>query len=381
MELDLKKIREEINGIDDEIAELFEKRMVLARDVAEYKRKNDMAVYDRRREREIINRVSGNVSEELSSYSKILYATMFQLSRSYQFKQLMPTSDFVLNMQKAIEQTPKIFPQTAKVACQGVEGAYSQSACDRLFNSAEIHYFKTWEDVCNSVEKGECRYGVLPLENSTAGTVNAVYDLLGKYKFYIVRSIKLKIYHSLLAKRGTKLEDIKEIVSHEQAIQQCSKFINSLNVKVTVYDNTAAAAEYVAKSGRNDIAAIGSPDCADLYNLVGIKDDIMNTDNNYTRFICVSKNLEIYPGAHRTSVVFKVPHRPGALYDVLSKFRALDININKLESRPIPGRDFEFKFYFDMDVSVYRPELADLINELDNELESFDYLGSYTEIS
>ena len=381
MELDLKKIREEINGIDDEIAELFEKRKVLARDVAEYKRKNDMAVYDRRREREIINRVSGNVSEELSSYSKILYATMFQLSRSYQFKQLMPTSDFVLNMQKAIEQTPKIFPQTAKVACQGVEGAYSQSACDRLFNSAEIHYFKTWEDVCNSVEKGECKYGVLPLENSTAGTVNAVYDLLGKYKFYIVRSIKLKIYHSLLAKRGTKLEDIKEIVSHEQAIQQCSKFINSLNVKVTVYDNTAAAAEYVAKSGRNDIAAIGSPDCADLYNLVGIKDDIMNTDNNYTRFICVSKNLEIYPGAHRTSVVFKVPHRPGALYDVLSKFRALDININKLESRPIPGRDFEFKFYFDMDVSVYRPELADLINELDNELESFDYLGSYTEIS
>ena len=381
MELDLKKIREEINGIDDEIAELFEKRMVLARDVAEYKRKNDMAVYDRRREREIINRVSGEVSEELSSYSKILYATMFQLSRSYQFKQLMPTSDFVLNMQKAIEQTPKLFPQTARVACQGVEGAYSQSACDRLFNSAQIHYFKTWEDVCNSVEKGECKYGVLPLENSTAGTVNAVYDLLGKYKFYIVRSIKLKIYHSLLAKRGTKLEDIKEIVSHEQAIQQCSKFINSLNVKVTVYDNTAAAAEYVAKSGRNDIAAIGSPDCADLYNLVGIKDDIMNTDNNYTRFICVSKNLEIYPGAHRTSVVFKVPHRPGALYDVLSKFRALDININKLESRPIPGRDFEFKFYFDMDVSVYRPELADLINELDNELESFDYLGSYTEIS
>lgn len=381
MELDLKKIREEINGIDDEIAELFEKRMVLARNVAEYKRKNDMAVYDRRREREIINRVSGEVSEELSSYSKILYATMFQLSRSYQFKQLMPTSDFVLNMQKAVEQTPMLFPQTARVACQGVEGAYSQSACDRLFNSAEIHYFKTWEDVCNSVEKGECKYGVLPLENSTAGTVNAVYDLLGKYKFYIVRSIKLKIYHSLLAKRGTKLEDIKEIVSHEQAIQQCSKFINSLNVKVTVYDNTAAAAEYVAKSGRNDIAAIGSPDCADLYNLVGIKDDIMNTDNNYTRFICVSKNLEIYPGAHRTSVVFKVPHRPGALYDVLSKFRALDININKLESRPIPGRDFEFKFYFDMDVSVYRPELADLINELDNELESFDYLGSYTEIS
>ena len=148
-----------------------------------------------------------------------------------------------------------------------------------------------------------------------------------------------------------------------------------------VYENTAAAAEYVSKCGRNDIAAIGSPDCAELYNLVGIRDDIMNTDNNYTRFICISKELEIYPGAHKTSVIFKAPHRPGALYDVLSKFRAVDINISKLESRPIPGRDFEFKFYIDVAASVYRPELTDLINELDSELEFFDYLGTYTEIS
>ncbi len=381
MELDLNEIRGEINKIDDEIASLFEKRMILANDVAEYKRQNDMAVYDRRRERDIINRISSQVSEDLSSYSKILYATLFQLSRSYQFKKLIPESEITNNMTKAIEETPQLFPSDSLVACQGVEGAYAQTACDRLFNNANITYYKTWEDVFKSVENGECKYGVVPLENSTAGTVNAVYDLLGKYKFYIVRSLKLRIYHSLLAKRGTKLEDIKEIVSHEQALQQCSKFIASLNVKTTVFNNTAAAAEYVSKSGRSDIAAIGSPDCADLYNLVNISDDIMNSDNNYTRFICVSKSLEIYPGAHRTSIVFKVPHRPGALYDVLSKFRALDVNLIKLESRPIPGRDFEFKFYIDLDASVYRPELFELIKELDNELESFDYLGSYTEIS
>lgn len=381
MELDLTKIRGEINEIDDQIATLFEKRMILANDVAEYKRQNDMAVYDRRRERDIINRISSHVNEDLGSYAKILYATLFQLSRSYQFKKLIASSPITDSMKQAIEQTSQLFPRSAKVACQGVEGAYAQSACDRLFNSADINYYKTWEDVFKSVESGECKYGVVPLENSTAGTVNAVYDLVGKYKFYIVRSLKLRIYHSLLVKRGVKLEDVKEIVSHEQALQQCNKFISSLNVKVTVFDNTAAAAEYVSKSGRDDIAAIGSPDCADLYNLVSIRDDIMNTDNNYTRFICVSKSLEIYPGAHRTSIVFKVPHRPGALYDVLSKFRALDVNLIKLESRPIPGRDFEFKFYIDLDTSVYRPELLELINELDNELESFDYLGSYTEIS
>lgn len=382
MKLDLDKIRKDINEIDDKIASLFEQRMNLAKDVAEYKSQNDMAVYDRGREREIINRVSGEVSQELSSYAKILYAALFQISRSYQLKKLTKESPISLDVQSAIENTPKLFPQSASVACQGVEGAYSQSACDRVFNNANIKYYKTWVDVFKSVENDECKYGILPLENSTAGTVNAVYDLLGKHKFYIVRSIKLKIYHSLLSKRGVKIEDIKEIVSHDQALQQCSHFIASLkDVRVTVFENTAAAAQYVSKSGRNDIAAIGSPDCADLYNLVSLSDDIMNTDNNYTRFICVSKRLEIYPGAHRTSVVLKVSHRPGALYDVLSKFRAMDINISKLESRPIPGRDFEFKFYFDIDASIYRPELLDLINELDRELEYFNYLGSYTEIS
>ena len=380
MELDLNKIRQEINSIDDEISALFEKRMLLAKDVAEYKRQNDMAVYDRRRERDIINRISSQVSDDLSSYAKILYSTLFQVSRSYQFKKLIPSSPVTDKMKKAVDETSQLFPRSAKVGCQGVEGAYAQSACDRIFDSPDISFYKTWEDVFKSVESGECKYGVVPLENSTAGTVNAVYDLVGKYKFYIVKSLKLKIYHSLLVRRGVKLEDIKEIVSHEQALQQCSKFISSLNVKVTVFDNTAAAAEYVSKSGRDDIAAIGSPDCADLYNLVSIRDDIMNTDNNYTRFICVSKDLEIYPGAQKTSIVFKVPHRPGALFDVLSKFRALDINLIKLESRPIPGRDFEFKFYIDLDASIYRSELFELINELDNELDSFDYLGSYTEI-
>lgn len=380
MELDLNKIRQEINSIDDEISALFEKRMLLAKDVAEYKRQNDMAVYDRRRERDIVNRISSQVSDDLSSYAKILYSTLFQVSRSYQFKKLIPSSPVTDKMKKAVAETPQLFPRSAKVGCQGVEGAYAQTACDRIFDSADISFYKTWEDVFKAVESGECKYGVVPLENSTAGTVNAVYDLVGKYKFYIVKSLKLKIYHSLLVRRGVKLEDVKEIVSHDQALQQCSKFISSLNVKVTVFDNTAAAAEYVSKSGRDDIAAIGSPDCADLYNLVSIRDDIMNTDNNYTRFICVSKDLEIYPGAQKTSIVFKVPHRPGALFDVLSKFRALDINLIKLESRPIPGRDFEFKFYIDLDASIYRNELFELINELDNELDSFDYLGSYTEI-
>lgn len=380
MEKDLTQLREEINKVDDELLKLFEKRMLLANDVADYKKKNNLPVYDRRREREILNKVEADVREDMGSYAKILYSTLFQLSRSYQLKKISGTSDIVGRMKNSVETTPRLFPKTAEVACQGVEGAYSQHACDRLFGNAHINYYKTWEETFEAVKNGECKYGVLPLENSTAGTVNKVYDLLGKYKYYIVKSIRLKIYHSLLVNRGTNPEDVKEVVSHEQALSQCSKFLSGKNVKVTTFENTAAAAEYVAASGRNDIAAIGSPDCAELYNLVSINDDIMNADNNYTRFICVSKTLEIYPGAHKTSVMFKLPHRPGSLNDVLSKFRALDIDINKLESRPIPGRDFEFKFYLDMDTSVYNPDLYSLINELDNELDYFKYLGSYSEM-
>ena len=380
MEKDLSQIREEINEVDSELLKLFEKRMLLSNDVADYKKKNNLPVYDRRREREILNKVESEVREDMGSYAKILYSTLFQLSRSYQLKKISGTSDIVSRMKNSVETTPRLFPKTAEVACQGVEGAYSQHACDRLFGNAHINYYKTWEETFEAVKNDECKYGVLPLENSTAGTVNKVYDLLGKYKYFIVKSIRLKIYHSLLVNRGTDPEKIKEVVSHEQALSQCSKFLSGKNIKITTFENTAAAAEYVAASGRDDIAAIGSPDCAELYNLVSINDDIMNADNNYTRFICVSKTLEIYPGAHKTSVMFKLPHRPGSLNDVLSKFRALDIDINKLESRPIPGRDFEFKFYLDMETSVYNPDLYLLINELDNELDYFKYLGSYSEM-
>ena len=224
MEKNISEIRDEINKVDAELLKAFEKRMSLANEVAEYKIKNNMPVYDRKREREILNRVEREAGDELGSYAKVLYSTLFQISRSYQLKKIENKSDLSGRIRNAVETTPRLFPKTAKVACQGVEGAYSQHACDRLFGNAQIAYYKTWEDAFKAVESGECKYGVLPLENSTAGTVNKVYDLLGKYKYYIVKSVRLKIYHSLLVKKGTKPEDIKEIVSHEQALSQCSKF-------------------------------------------------------------------------------------------------------------------------------------------------------------
>ena len=222
---------------------------------------------------------------------------------------------------------------------------------------------------------------MLPLENSTAGSVNKVYDLLTKYNFKIVKSVRIKIDHNLLAKEGTRLSDVKEIYSHEQAIQQCQEFLKTLKgVKIIPCENTAYAAKMVSQSERGDVAALSSRICAEIYGLDILKESVQDSSNNYTRFICISKNLEIYPGADFSSIMLTVPHSPGALYRVIAKINALGINLIKIESRPIPDSNFEFKFYFDLNTSIYSPKLIQLICELHAQCETFSYLGSYSEV-
>lgn len=378
--MDIEKLRNEIDEIDDSLVKLFEKRMQSTARLAKHKKEHSVPVSDRTREREIIYRMSGKVAPELAGYTKSLYNTLFDLSKSYQNSLISPESKLASEIKKSLEGSEKLFPERAVVACQGTEGAYSQFACDRMFKYPEIMYVNSFDSVFEAVGRGLCRYGILPLENSTAGSVTAVYELMQKHKFYIVGSIKLCISHSLLAAPCVRLDGVKEIFSHEQALNQCSKFLSELkDVKVTVCANTAEAAKSVADSGRSDCAAICSGDCAELYGLSEITSGISNTENNYTRFICISKELEIYPGASCTSLMVRLPHKPGSLYSVISRFAALGVNLTKLESRPVPGSDFEFMFYFDVDASVYSPELAELITQLENELPGLVYLGSYNE--
>lgn len=378
--MDINELRESLNGLDDEIVSLFEKRMTVAKSIAQYKKENNLPVFDRTREREIIYRITEKTQPELTVYAKTLYNTIFDLSKTYQTSVIRPESRLTKDIRAALGNTSNQFPERATVACQGTEGAYSQYACDRMFKYPSITYVDSFESVFKAVDRGLCRYGILPLENSTAGSVTAVYELMQKYHFYIVAGTKLCIGHKLLSNPGATLGGIKEIYSHEQAINQCSEFLSSLSgVKVNVCENTAVAARTVADSGRTDIAAICSPDCAELYNLIEISSGVANTDNNYTRFICISKEIEIYPGADRTSLMARLPHKPGSLYNVISRFAALGINLTKLESRPVAGSDFEFMFYFDIDASVYSSDLAELISQLENEIPELTYLGSYNE--
>ena len=378
----LEEIRNEIDSIDEELVSLFIRRMNCAEEVAKYKKENNLPILDASRERALLNKISDLAGEEFEEYTRTLYSTILSLSRSYQHKATNESSALYKEITDALESTPNLFPERAVVACQGVEGAYSQIAAERLFGAPNIIFFSNWEKVFSAIEAGMCRYGVIPIENSTAGSVKRVYDLMISRNFKIVRSVRVKIDHCLLAKKGTKLSDITEIFSHEQAINQCSAFLASLGnkVKITPVENTARAAQIVAESERTDIASLSSRSCAELYSLETLVSSAQDNGNNHTRFICITNKTEIYPGADRTSLMIVAPHKPGSLYKILSRFNALGINLLKLESRPIPDRDFEFAFYFDLESSVYSPRLAALLAELEQECDSFNYLGSYSEV-
>jgi len=379
--MDIGELRQEIDQIDDKLVALFGARMEVAAKIADCKKQEGIPIFVPARERAKLQDVAEKAGPEMANYTRVLYSMLFELSRSYQSKRSGSISPLYTRITQAIEQTPKLFPQAPMVACQGVEGAYSQIACEKIFRDPFILYFKNFEGVFNAIEQGMCQYGILPIENSTAGSVKKVYDLMIKHNFSIVRTFRLKVDHNLLANPGTALADIKEIYSHEQAISQCSDFLAAHSgMKVVPVENTAVASELVSKSGRKDMAALSSRSCAELYGLSCLVPSVQDKGNNRTRFICISKNLEIYPGSDKTSIMMILTHKPGALYKVLARLYTLGINVTKLESRPIPDREFEFMFYFDLETSIYSEEFVQLMCELDELCEEFKYLGSYTEV-
>jgi len=376
----LEDIRNETDKIDDEIAQLFEKRLKLVESVAEVKKETHAPILKPVREREIISRLTKEHGGMSADYLKLLFTTIFDISRSHQIVLTNRSSKTSEAITHALQMTPPLFPKSAEVACQGTEGANSTFACEKMFARPTILYFNTFDSVFNAVDKGLCRYGILPVENSLHGSVTNIYDLMKMNHFYIVRSVKLKINHALLAKPGVQLSDVKVVYSHEQALAQCSRFLKDRNCEIHVHENTALAAKFVSESPRDDIAAIASMNCSELYGLDILDDDIQNNANNYTRFICISRQLEIYPGAKKISLVMTIPHRPGSLYHLMTKFSTLGINLTKLESRPIPDRDFEFMFYFDLDISVYDDAVSKLFSLLENGTDHFIFLGCYSEI-
>ena len=378
----LEEIRREINTIDDELVKLFVRRMEASEKVAEVKRGSSTPVLDPARERAILAKVAKAVGPDFENEARLLFTTLMSMSRGRQRAELAGEEGFAKEIATALAATPDRFPSSATVACAGTEGSYAQQAVCRLVQFPSIFYFKGFDDVFTAVEKGMCDYGVLPIENSAVGSVTAVYDLMAKHNFKIVKALKLRIRHVLLAPPGVAFADIREIASHPHALAQCSEFLRAQSaIRAVPATNTAAAAAELAASGRRDAAVIASRECAELYGLDVLKDDISNITSNYTRFICISKRTELYPDADKFSVMMSLNHRPGALTDVLVKFAAVGVNLTKLESRPVPGSDFEFRFIFDFEASPRDPRVVKMLSGfvLDPEIEHFTFLGAYSE--
>lgn len=379
--MDMTDYRNRIDEIDAKLTELFQERMDTAAEIAAYKKEHGLPVFDPSRERAKLSDIASKVRPEFQGFAESLYSTIFDLSRSYQRKLNSPRNETQLKITEALENTPQLFPERPFVACQGVEGAYSQHACTRIFKAPNIMYFSSFEGVFRAIDQGLCKYGVLPLENSTAGSVNRIYDLMMQYDFSIVRSARIKVDHCLLVNDGAQISDIKEVISHEHALTQCENFLKTMpGVKITAVENTAAAARKVMESGRRDLACLSSRDCAELYSLKCLRAGVQDSGSNFTRFICISKKLEIYPGADRTSIMLALPHRPGALYSALGRLYALGINLIKLESRPLSGSDFEFMFYFDLETSVYSDAFMQVFSDIEGMCSTYKYLGSYSEV-
>ena len=373
----LDDVRTEIDSIDKELVELFEKRMATVKKVADIKKEANIRVTNPEREEEIVENISNQVSPEYRTYVKSIFTSLMDVSRSYQYT-IVGQNDSIRTKLGEVSNLDD-FTGSPRVLCQGVKGAYSGIAASKMFENGDISFCQSWNEIFEALECGEADFGVLPVENSLAGSVNEVYDLLLKHNLYICKALRLGINHCLLGRKDATIDDIVEIYSHPQAISQCKSYLDSLSdVRVIPLANTAVAAKMVADLDDNTKAAIASPECATTYGLK-ILDDKLHHKNNSTRFIAISNKIFTSPNANKISLVFHLPHCTGSLYRTLGKFASLDLNLTKLESRHIEDKDFEYAFYLDFTGNVRSESIIELLCSLSSDLPAISFLGNYYE--
>lgn len=375
--MDLLELRNEIDKIDSELIPLLLKRMSISEKVAQYKVERGIPVLNEEREQEILNNVAAKCGEQGETIKTVFSATM-DASRALQHKIIGGGKELRELVEKS-QIDGKLTANGAPVACQGVDGAYSGITANTLFPDSPVKYYKQFEAVFEAVNKGEAIYGVIPVENSTAGSVHESYDLIMKYRFYVVGAYDLKIEHCLCAKEGTAYENITNVYSHPQALSQCGNFLKNFDFTGINFSNTAAAAEYVANSSKRDIGVICSEFAAKKYGLKILKRNVQNNNNNRTRFIVISKKLVISSDANKISLIFSIADKTGSLYRVLGRFSMAGLNLTKLESRPIENENFNYHFYVDVSGSVKQQSALDLMCALYDELPEFEFLGNFNE--
>lgn len=363
--MDLSDYRDKIDEIDKNIAVLFEKRMETAEAIANYKKKNSLPVLNSSREKQVLDKVKSYIKDpELKPAAEELYRFLMKMSRNYQEKKLSSS-------------------RTLNIVYQGVPGAYSDKALNEFFSENYSGYpinkinVKTFQDVFTYLEDEKMDYGILPIENSSTGGISEVYDSLKNSSFYIAGEKKVKVSHYLLGIKGARIEDIKYVYSHPQALLQCEKFLNNFpNWSIIPYSNTAASVKLISEKGDKSYAAIGSIEAKNIYDLDILSPNINFSKNNYTRFIIISRREPKEPG-DKISLVLSIKNESGALYNILKIFNKNNINMVKIESRPIIDKPWEYFFYIDFEGNINQDIIKLSMEEIKKESSYFKLLGNY----
>lgn len=371
----LEEVRKEIDQIDGQMLELFLRRMDAAAQVARIKAQTGQPVYHQQREQEILN----DVTKKAGAYAapaKILFQTMMDVSRALQ-QNLLGGGKELLEQIEHADTAPLLGRTDAVIACPGTKGSFSSLAAKKLFPNSPLVFYPRFYDVFDAVKKGEATFGVVPVENSTAGSVEEVYDLLLKHRFFIAGEEMLPIDHCLCGVPGTTLSSIRRIYSHPQGLNQCRGIIDACSAEAVACDNTAIAADRVAKEEDPINAAICSAQAAKKNGLVILKKQAQDIGGNTTRFIVISRTLIIEPEADKISLSFSLPHVTGSLHRTLSRFAACGLNLTKIESRPMENSRFEYLFYLDFTGSARAKDTLSLLCALSGDLPEFTFLGNY----
>lgn len=369
----LGKLREEIDEIDGQLLPLFLRRMDCSQRVAQLKGEAGMPVFSPQREQAILDKVREQGGED-GDAAAALYRSIMAISRAKQHK-ILQNGGALRELERTAART--LHTEGARVVCQGVVGAFSHKAARSFFGEISPSFEPTFQQVFEDVATGSADFGVLPVENSAAGSVTAVYDLILRYRFYIVGAVDVKVEHCLAAGKGTGTPTAA--ASHPQALSQCSGYLKSHGLKALEWSNTAAAAQYVAQECPPGVAAVCSKEAAREYGLQILQENIQNEAENTTRFIVISKDAILPEDAGKISLCFSLPHETGSLSSVLERFAMEGLNLTKIESRPLPGKNFEYDFYLDFTGNIHHPKTLDLICALQDELPRFSFLGNYSE--
>lgn len=377
MQKDLGELRNRIDEIDEQIVALYEERMEVCKGVAQYKIVNGKKVFDRAREDEKLQKVSGLTHNEFNSHGvRELFEQIMSMSRKLQYQMLAEEGS---TGRLPFIDVDRLDTARARVVFQGAEGSYSQAAVRRFFGEdVNSYHVETFRDAMAAIEEGSADYAVLPIENSTAGIVSEIYDLLVEFENYIVGEQIIPIEHCLMAIPGAEVSDIRTVYSHPQSLMQSARYLQDHpNWKQVSLKNNAFAARKVADEGDRTQAALASAYAAKVYGLTVLEQGVNDSNNNSTRFIIVTNQKIFRTDADKISICLEVPHKSGSLYHILSHFIYNNLNMTKIESRPIEERSWEYRFFIDFEGNLSQSAVKNALRGLREEARSMKILGNY----